>query len=141
MYDVSREIIYTDEFADWFAGLDEKDQDAVAHLVELLDIKWLALGAPYSSDIKGSKRSLRELRSNQHNHPLRVIYAFSPEQNAVLIIGGDKTGNPRFYEEIVPKAERLWKQYLEEREAAVSRAKAVAAAAAKPGSSRRNRGR
>lgn len=36
----------------------------------------------------------------------------------MLIIGGDKTGNPRFYDEMIPIAERLWKQYLLERQAA-----------------------
>jgi hypothetical protein len=40
---------------------------------------------------------------------------FSPERNAVLLIGGDKTGNPRFYEEIIPVAERIWENYLRER--------------------------
>ncbi len=108
------EIFYTDEFGEWFAGLSADDQDAVAHLVELLGQKWLALGHPYSSEIKGSRHALRELRS-QKRKPIRVLYAFSPERNAVLLIGGDKAGNPRFYDEIVPRAETIWERYLRER--------------------------
>jgi hypothetical protein len=111
------EVIHTDEFAEWFGALDEADQDTVAFLVHLLEIKWLALGAPYSSALRGTRHPLRELRSNHHNVPLRIVYAFSRERNAVLIIGGDKTGNPRFYDEMIPLAERLWEKYLQERDA------------------------
>jgi hypothetical protein len=34
----------------------------------------------------------------------------------VLLIGGDKTGNDRWYEEYVPKAEKIYRKYLEETE-------------------------
>jgi len=45
---------------------------------------------------------------------LRVLYAFDPRRQAVLLIGGDKTGDGRFYERMVPKAEAIWEQYLRE---------------------------
>jgi hypothetical protein len=35
-------------------------------------------------------------------------------QGAVLLIGGDKTGDDRFYERVVPIAEKIWTSYLEE---------------------------
>lgn len=37
-----------------------------------------------------------------------------PTRDAVLLIGGDKTGNDRFYDEMVPVADRLWEEYLRE---------------------------
>ena len=43
-----------------------------------------------------------------------ILYAFAPRRNALLILGGDKTGNDRWYEENVPKAERIYEQYLKE---------------------------
>jgi hypothetical protein len=46
------------------------------------------------------------------------LYGFDVERQAVLLIGGDKTGKDRFYEVMIPKAERLWKQYLAELDAA-----------------------
>ena len=46
---------------------------------------------------------------------LRIIYAFDPARDAVLIIGGDKAGDKRFYEWIIPRAEAIWEQYLRER--------------------------
>jgi hypothetical protein len=32
----------------------------------------------------------------------------------MLLIGGDKTGNPNWYEEFVPKAEKIYAQHLKE---------------------------
>ena len=46
--------------------------------------------------------------------PYRVFYAFDPKRQAVLLIGGDKTGRDRFYEEMIPQAESIWREYLEE---------------------------
>ena len=39
---------------------------------------------------------------------------FDPRRTAILLIGGDKTGNDRFYEEFVPVADRLYDVYLDE---------------------------
>ena len=46
--------------------------------------------------------------------PLRVFYAFDPRRTSMLLIGGDKTGNDRFYEEYAPVAEDLYDEPLEE---------------------------
>jgi hypothetical protein len=45
---------------------------------------------------------------------LRVLYAFDPRRDAVLLIGGDKTGDDRFYETHVPRAEQVWERYVAE---------------------------
>jgi hypothetical protein len=45
---------------------------------------------------------------------LRVFYVFDPRRNAVLLIGGDKTGRPRFYREMAPLAEQIFEEYLAE---------------------------
>ena len=47
-------------------------------------------------------------------HPLRIFYAFDPRRAAILLIGGDKTGRDRFYEEYVPLADDLYDAYLKE---------------------------
>lgn len=46
----------------------------------------------------------------------RIMYVFNPARNALLILGADKTGNSRWYEEYVPKAEKVYKWYLQELE-------------------------
>lgn len=62
--------------------------------------------------------ALRELRIQSGGKPLRVLYAFDPSRQAVLLIGGDKTGDKtgdkRFYETMVPLSEKIWFQYLKE---------------------------
>lgn len=55
---------------------------------------------------------MRELRVQSGGRPIRVFYAFDPRRTSILLIGGDKTGNDRFYEEFVPLADRLYDEYL-----------------------------
>ena len=70
---------------------------------------------PYSSDIRSSRHGvMRELRVQSVGRPLRVFYAFDPRRTSILLIGGDKTGNDRFYEEYVPVADALYDKHLEE---------------------------
>ena len=57
---------------------------------------------------------MRELRIQYAGHPYRILYAFEPERSAVLIIGGDKTGDDSWYDRYVPRAEAIFKEYLEE---------------------------
>lgn len=111
-------MVHTDEFGDWYRALDDTDKESVAYSVELLEQCGVALGYPHSSEIKGSSIALRELRVQSKGRPLRVFYAFDRARDAVLIIGGDKEGQDdgRFYRTWIPVAEKIWKQYLAERE-------------------------
>ena len=62
-----------------------------------------------------SKHShMRELRVQHHGRPYRVLYAFDPRRTGVLLIGGDKTGNDRWYEEFVPLADRIYDRHIEQ---------------------------
>lgn len=107
------EVITTDEFLGWYEDLTEADGDAVFRVVGLLEDRGLALGHPYSSAIKGARQHpLRELRVQSQGRPLRVFYVFDPRRQAVLLVGGDKTGDERFYERMVPVAEGLFDDWL-----------------------------
>ena len=57
---------------------------------------------------------MRELRVQAFGNPLRVFYAFDLRRTAILLIGGDKTGDDRFYERYVPVADNLYDEHLEE---------------------------
>jgi hypothetical protein len=105
------EVEGTEEFEAWFLALSDKEAEAVARVVGLLEEKGVTLGFPYSSEIKGSQ-ALRELRIQSGRHPLHVFYAFDPSRRAILLLGGDKTGDDRFYETFVPRTERIWAEYL-----------------------------
>ena len=105
----------TDEFKAWFLGLSQADSDAVARCILLLEKHGPALGAPQSSKIFGSRHShMRELRAQSGGRPLRMLYAFDPRRSAIILLGGDKTGDKRWYDVHVPLADRLYDRYLEE---------------------------
>ena len=57
---------------------------------------------------------MRELRVQSGGRSLRVFYAFDPRRSAILIIGGDKTGDDRFYQRMVPIADQLYDMYIAE---------------------------
>ena len=107
------EVEYTDEFEDWWNSLNENEQATVDAFVRMLEEYGVGLGHPYSSDIKRSRFSqMRELRPQHQGRPYRVLYAFDPRRMALLLIGGDKTGNNRWYAEFVPIADRLYEKHL-----------------------------
>jgi len=109
------EVEYTDEFEEWWETLSEVEQDAVAFSVGLLRSEGPSLKFPYSTDIKQSKHSsMRELRSQCKGRPLRTFYVFDPNRIAILLIGGDKTGDDRFYDMMIPIADKIYDNYLKE---------------------------
>jgi hypothetical protein len=111
------EVEFTDEFDQWWSCLTEEEQESVASSVIVLRQFGPALGFPHSSGVAGSKHShMRELRVQHHGKPYRVLYCFDPRRVAVLLIGGDKTGNNRWYETYVPLADKIYTQHLRELE-------------------------
>lgn len=109
------EVEYTDEFAEWWASLDEFDRSNLAVSVGLLEVLGPALGFPHSSDVKGSRHGhMRELRTQSGGRPLRTLYAFDPRRVAILLIGGDKTGENNWYSRFLPIADRLYDEHLQE---------------------------
>jgi hypothetical protein len=109
------EVEYTDEFGAWWDTLGEAEREAVAFSVNLLRHAGPALRFPHTSGVHSSRHSaMRELRSQCNGRPFRTFFAFDPRRVAILLIGGDKTGNGRFYEEFVPLADKIYDQYLKE---------------------------
>lgn len=107
------EVEYTDEFENWWNGLSEDAQVAIDAYVTLLEEYGVGLGYPYSSDIKSaSNTQMRELRPVYKGVPYRVLYAFDPRRMAILLLGGDKTGNPDWYDEFVPIADKIFEAHL-----------------------------
>jgi len=83
------EIDFSPEFEAWYLSLNETDATAATRAVDLLERRGVALGFPYSSEIKGSRFALRELRVQSRGRPLRILYAFDPKRRAFLLLGGD----------------------------------------------------
>ena len=109
------DIEYTDEFGDWWSGLGGREQEELTAVVELLAEHGPDLGFPYTSSVASSRHGrMRELRIQYRGRPFRVFYAFDPRRTAILLIGGDKTGDDRFYRRFVPLADRLYDEHLKE---------------------------
>jgi len=105
----------TDEFIHWLNSLMEAQQEVVGEAIEQLETVGPNLKFPLSSGINGSRHShMRELRIQHRGRPLRVLYAFDPRRTAILLLGGDKTGDDRWYERNVPVADDLYDTYLRE---------------------------
>lgn len=108
------EVEYTDEFGTWWDTLTETEQIDVAAVVGLLEAQGPTLGYPYSSAVHGSKHGhMRELRIQHQGRPYRVLYAFDPRRAALLLLGGDKTGDEQWYARYIPIADRLYDDHLE----------------------------
>lgn len=112
---VAWDVEYTDEFGAWWVALDDAERVSIRAVIELLEVRGPHLGHPHSSDIRGSKHGqMRELRVQHQGRPYRVLYAFNPLRTALLLIGGDKTGDDRWYERMVPRADTLYDEHLDE---------------------------
>lgn len=109
------DVEYTDEFGRWWASLSENEQESVAAYVELLEARGPQLPFPYSSAVIGSRHDhMRELRVQHAGRPYRVLYAFDPRRTAILLVGGDKAGDDRWYDTFVPLADDLYDVHLEQ---------------------------
>ena len=107
-------VEYADEFGGWWKTLTEAEQEDVVAYVTLLEERDVRLGHPHSSSINGSRHGhMRELRVQSGGRLIRVFYAFDPRRMAILLIGGDKTGNDRFYEIFIPIADRLYDDHID----------------------------
>lgn len=109
------EVEFTNEFKAWWVDLDESAQVSIDAAVQILEARGPELPFPYSSKILGSRHShMRELRVQHKGEPYRILYAFDPRRVAILLLGGNKGGDERWYEENVPKADKLYDEHLEE---------------------------
>jgi hypothetical protein len=85
--------------------------------VSLLQELGPMLRMPHSSGVEMSQHAhMRELRIQHEGRPYRVLYAFDPRRVAILLIGGEKTGKDRWYEEHVPRADAIYDPHLRELE-------------------------
>lgn len=109
------DVEFTDEFERWWNELDEDQQESLTASVMLLQQLGPHLSRPHADTIKGSRHAnMKELRTQHQGRPLRTLFAFDPRRCAILLIGGDKTGDERFYSRLVPLADRLYDEHLEQ---------------------------
>lgn len=104
----------TEEIAEWIKKLDEDAKEAILKSLLILQEIGPSLGRPYVDTIKESKhKNMKELRIQNRQRLIRILFAFDPDRKAILLIGGDKRGDKRFYQKMIPFADALFDEHME----------------------------
>lgn len=103
-----------EEFLVWFNGLEEGLQDEIAANARSLEELGPNLGRPRVDTLKGSAYpNMKELRIPYQGEPWRILFAFDTERAAILLLGGNKAGDKRWYDKNIPIADRRYKRHLQ----------------------------
>jgi len=112
------EIRVTNELLAWIKALDERTRAQVVDAIDRLAEAGPTLGRPLVDSITNSTiHNLKELRPGSTGRTeVRILFAFDPWRSAILLTGGDKSGDWQgWYQRAIPHAEQLYEEYLKER--------------------------
>lgn len=104
------------DFADEVANHPSEVQEAVVAAVRLLQQMGPHLKRPHCDTLKGSQHTnMKELRFDAADGVWRVAFAFDPNRQAVLLVGGDKSGtsSKKFYKALIRSADQRFNEWLE----------------------------
>ncbi|RKN28146.1 type II toxin-antitoxin system RelE/ParE family toxin [Micromonospora musae] len=116
----SWEVNLTEEVEDWLLDLSKSDPDSanqVAAAIDMLEAEGPALGRPLVDQVKGSNyRNMKELRpGSAGTTEMRILFAFDPQREAILLVAGDKSGNWKgWYEKGILAADQKFAEHLRE---------------------------
>jgi hypothetical protein len=107
-------LVLLDTFVTWLDEQEDERRIKILGHLDLLEERGPLLGRPYVDTLKGSKiTNLKELRVQHKTEPIRILFAFDPEQQAVIILGGSKQSDKRWYDTNIPIAEEMFFEHLE----------------------------
>lgn len=113
------EIILVEEVDDWYSWLLKNEQETaelVAAALNVLEEMGPSLGRPLVDRISQSTfHHMKELRPGSGGgSEVRVLFAFDPTRQAVLLVAGDKSGDwNEWYLENIPKADGRYQRWLD----------------------------
>jgi hypothetical protein len=108
-------ILETSDFSQWFRALDDDAKEDIYAAALVLAQEGPSLGRPRVDTLQGSQfQNLKELRVQSNGRPFRIAFSFDPKRRAIFLCGGDKTGDKRFYEKLIKRADDLLKAHLKE---------------------------
>ncbi len=107
-------VLFDEEFAEWLDTFDQDLRIKIASHVDLLEQFGHNLGRRRVDRVKGSAFSnMKELRIRHRGEPRRVLFAFDPDRNAVLLVGGNKGGARRWYDHQIRIADQRFRRHLD----------------------------
>mgnify|MGYP001447768501 FL=1 len=111
-------VSFADDFEPEFDALNAEVQDAILARVLLLELEGPSLGRPHADTLTGSKHAnMKELRCTAAGGVWRIAFAFDPDRQAILLVGGDKSGGSekRFYKQLIARADDRFDRHLAQR--------------------------
>jgi hypothetical protein len=94
------------------------EQDAILTRAILLEGEGPTLGRPHADTLTGSKHAnMKEMRCNAADGVWRIAFAFDPDRQAILLVGGGKSGvsEKRFYRQLIARADERFDRHLAKR--------------------------
>lgn len=101
--------------AEWLRSLDEESLEQVVAALEVLSEHGPQLGRPLVDTVAASRhRNMKELRPGSTGRSeIRILFAFDPRRQAVLLVAGDKAGRwSSWYRQNIPKADEMLDMHI-----------------------------
>ena len=114
------EIVLHDDVETWFLDLctaDPVSATLVAAAIDKLAEDGPTLGRPLADKVKASRHhNMKELRpGSSGSAKIRILFAFDPARQAILLVAGDKAGNwQQWYRDNIPVADNRYDEHLSE---------------------------
>ncbi|NBX04162.1 MAG: type II toxin-antitoxin system RelE/ParE family toxin [Alphaproteobacteria bacterium] len=110
-------VLLDENFEAWLGEQKPSLQNEILAHAQLLAAYGPMLGRPRVDSIKGSKfPNMKELRIQWKGEPWRILFAFDTKRRSVLLVGGNKQGDKRWYDKNIPIADTRFAQHLKEME-------------------------
>jgi hypothetical protein len=107
-------VLFDEDFNEWYQALESGLQDEIMANVEVLKQRGPNLHRPRVDSVKGSAFSnMKELRIQYRGDPWRILFAFDPRRNAILLVGGNKTGKKDWYVAHIRIADQRFSRHLQ----------------------------
>ena len=108
-------IVFSDQVGEWLDVVDVETYEQVMAAVRVLGEDGPHLGRPLVDTVKGSRhKNLKELRPGSTGRSeVRILFAFDPRRQAILILAGDKSGQwDEWYRKNIPFADAYFEEHL-----------------------------
>ena len=107
------DVYLDDDFAAWLTGLAVDVRNEIVASADLLREHGPQLGRPHVDTLENSAfTNMKELRVQFRGDPWRILFAFDPQRAVILLVGGNKRGDKRWYKKHLPIAEERFRRHL-----------------------------